>query len=319
MHHARYGENTKRERKRAFAGGGRCFSFYIKTPLPPPSPPRLHIHSSLTDAVVVSIYVNPTQFAAHEDFGVYPRTRDADRAALAGTARVAAIFEPASLYPPPPGAPASAAATDDAAAVIGASPASDQGTWVVVDAPPARGLCATSRPHFFRGVATVVAKLFHAVDPDVAVFGRKDYQQLAVLRRMASDLLFGVDVVGAPIVRDADGLALSSRNALLPPAARAAAPCIRQALLAAAEAADRAGDGGVGADALTGEVADAVAAGGGAVDYVRAVDAASLEPVSVVRGAPAGAGRCTLVAVAAVFGGVRLIDNIVVGGVAGGE
>ena len=231
---------------------------------------------------------------------------------------MAAIFEPASLYLPPPGAPASAT-TDDAAAVIGASPASDEGTWVVVDAPPARGLCAASRPHFFRGVATVVAKLFHAVDPDVAVFGRKDYQQLAVLRRMASDLLFGVDVVGAPIVRDADGLALSSRNALLPPAARAAAPCIRQALLAAAEAADRAGDGGVEADELTSKVAQTIAASGGAVDYVRAVDAASLEPVSVVCGALAGAGRCTLVAVAAVFGGVRLIDNIVVGGVAGGE
>ena len=241
-------------------------------------------------------------------------------AALAACGCVAAVFAPTSLYPPPPGAPA-ATPSNDAATVIGAStaPGADDGTWVVVDAPPARGLCASSRPHFFRGVATVVAKLFHAADPDVAVFGRKDYQQLAVLTRMASDLLFGVEVIGAPIVRDGDGLALSSRNALLTPQDRARAPALRAALVAAAATADEGGETGVSAEALCAEIEAAITASGATVDYVRAVDASSLAPVSVVKGAPSGASAPTLLAVAAFYGRVRLIDNIVVGGVRGGE
>ena len=237
---------------------------------------------------------------------------------MAACGRVAAVFAPTSLYPPPPGAPPDTP-SDDAATVIGASPGADDGTWVVVDAPPSRGLCAASRPHFFRGVATVVAKLFHAADPDVAVFGRKDYQQLAVLTRMASDLLFGVEVVGAPIVRDADGLALSSRNALLTPENRARAPALRAALVAAAARADAGGEGGVSAEALCADIEAAVTASGATVDYVRAVDAASLAPVTIVKGAPGGASAPTLLAVAAVYEKVRLIDNIVVGGLRGGE
>lgn len=290
----------------------RAFFSTKHNPLPSPPP------STLADAVVVSIYVNPTQFAAHEDFGVYPRTRAADLAALAATGRVAAVFAPKTLYPPPPGTAAAAEPTNDAAVVVGATD-TDDGTWVVVDAPPARGLCAASRPHFFRGVATVVTKLFHAADPDVAVFGRKDYQQLAVLTRMASDLLFGVEVVGAPIVRDADGLALSSRNALLTPDARARAPAIRAALLAAVATADEAGEGGVPAEALCSGVSKAIEGSGGTIDYCRAVDASSLAPADTVRGAPGGAAAPTLLAVAAVYGGVRLIDNVVVGRVVGGE
>jgi len=281
--------------------------------------PRRH-----ADVVVVSIYVNPTQFAAHEDFGVYPRTREADRAALAA-AGVDAVFEPASLYEAGYGA-AHSPSTADSALVVGAAPpaAGSHETSVTV-ARLQVGLCGLSRPHFFAGVATVVAKLFNCVDPDTAVFGRKDFQQLAVITRMARDLDFGVRVLGGPIVREPDGLALSSRNALLTSGDRVAAPALASALawaVGAVAAADPAA--GLAADQVVAGVTSRIQAGapGARVDYVSLVDAADLTPVAVVgpaggwggdEGAGASSPRPVLLAVAAFLGKVRLIDNTVLG------
>jgi pantoate--beta-alanine ligase len=247
---------------------------------------------------VASVYVNPTQFAAGEDFSVYPRDEAADLAALEA-AGCAAAFAPATLYA------GGGAAADDGALVAGAPgatpPPGAHSTWVDT-AGPSAGLCAASRPHHFRGVTTVVAKLFNAVEPDKAFFGRKDYQQWRVLERMARDLDFGVEVVGAPIVREADGLAMSSRNGLLTPAHRAAAPALAAAL-AAARVAAVAGDV-VDASAIAAGVRAAVEAAGARVDYVAVVDAHSLRPVA------AAGPQETLVAAAAFFGAVRLLDNV---------
>jgi len=169
------------------------------------------------DAVVVSIFVNPTQFAPHEDLASYPRPleSDLDQCRAAG---VDAVFVPApgELYP--------------------------EGAQTFVEvAELAKPLCGTSRPHFFRGVATVVTKLLIAARPHVAVFGAKDFQQLQVVRRLARDLLLDVEIIGAPIVRDADGLALSSRNVYLDAATRREALALARAL-DAAEAALAAGE-----------------------------------------------------------------------------
>ena len=310
-------------------------------------------------AVVASVYVNPTQFAAHEDFDVYPRDADGDRAKLQAAGCVA-VFEPASLYDynggdaggggGEGGGGASAAAVD-AASVVGRAPppassgAAPHETFVTVEALQ-RPLCGVSRPHFFRGVATVVCKLFHVVEPDVAVFGRKDYQQLRVVERMVRDLDMAVRVVGAEISREPDGLAMSSRNARLSAAARAAAPAIRAALAwardaAAAAAAPLSGAavGAASAGELRDEVARRIEAAGGVVDYVEVRDARTLEEVGAAGAAPAagasaaagadgkgddgggaaatraGGGREAVMAVAAHFeakdrGTVRLIDNI---------
>ena len=302
----------------------------IKPQFPPFSPSILtcSLHSPSrrhADVVAVSIYVNPTQFAAHEDFGVYPRTREADRAALAA-AGVDAVFEPESLYERGHGSGSiSTSSPSDAALVVGAAPpAPGSHETSVTVARLQVGLCGGSRPHFFSGVATVVAKLFNCVDPDLAVFGKKDFQQLAVITRMARDLDFGVRVIGAPIMREGDGLALSSRNALLTAGDRAAAPAVARALARARKAV-------AASDATKGLPAAEIAAGvssriasaadGVRVDYVSLVDAADLTPMATV-GAHGGWGevgsessppRPVLLAVAAFFGKVRLIDNTVLG------
>ena len=166
---------------------------------------------SLADRVVVSRFVNPTQFGPTEDLDSYPRDAERD-IALAGAEGVDALFQPApeSMYAP------------------------DHPTWVEVPALSSV-LCGASRPIHFRGVCTVVLKLFHLARPHVAVFGEKDWQQLTVIRRMVRDLNVGVDIVGHPIVREADGLALSSRNAYLTAEERAQAPNIYKGLLAVAE------------------------------------------------------------------------------------
>ena len=169
------------------------------------------------DLVIVSIFVNPTQFGPREDLASYPRTLDADLARCR-EAGVDAVFAPpvAELYP-------------------------DGAQTFVEVVELAKPLCGASRPAFFRGVATVVAKLLAAARPHVAVFGEKDFQQLQVVRRLARDLLLDVEIVGAPIVREADGLAMSSRNVYLDAAMRAEALVLVRALDAAA-AAVRAGE-----------------------------------------------------------------------------
>ena len=157
--------------------------------------------------VVVSIFVNPAQFAPNEDFASYPRNLDADLAALA-KAGVDLVWAPdvETMYP------------------------EGFATRIVPDGPAKAGLEDAFRPHFFGGVATVVAKLLIQCTPDVAVFGEKDYQQLKVIERLAADLDLPVKIVGAPIVRETDGLAMSSRNAYLTPEQRAAAPALHRVL-----------------------------------------------------------------------------------------
>jgi len=228
--------------------------------------------------VVVSIFVNPTQFAPTEDFAAYPRDEASDLAKLAALG-VDAVFAPtvADMYP------------------------EGYATRITVDGP-ARGLESDSRPHFFGGVATVVAKLFIACAPDVALFGEKDYQQLLVVRRMTADLGLPVSVVGFPTVRAADGLALSSRNAYLSPEEREAAPLLH-ATLEAAAAAIRVGSSP--ADALA-AAERGLARAGFSVDYVALRNADTLEEVAEPRREP-----LRLLA-AARLGRTRLIDNIAV-------
>ncbi len=236
--------------------------------------------------VIVSIFVNPTQFGPNEDFSAYPRTWDSDFAKCA-EAKVNVVFAPTvdEMYP------------------RGAQ------TRVAVGAL-AQPLCGASRPGHFEGVATVVCKLFLAARPHLAVFGEKDYQQLAVLRRMAHDLNFGIEIVGAPIARDADGLALSSRNQHLDKQARCEALVLSRALEAAQQAFAR---GECRRDALLalveGEIGKASRA---QVDYVELCDVETLAPVPEHLEAP------TLLALAVFFDvenptlkRVRLIDNAV--------
>ena len=224
--------------------------------------------------VVASIFVNPLQFAANEDLSRYPRREATDAAMLKG-AGVAVLWAPeaATMYPP-------GFATEVHVAGLG------------------DGLCGASRPGHFDGVATVLAKLFSQVRPDVAVFGKKDWQQLAVVRRMAADLDLGVEIIGLPTQRDADGLALSSRNIYLTDDERLAARMLPRAL---GEAASAIGAGGSVGDALERARASLTKAGF-AVDYVELVDAALMPTV-------AASAESRLLAAAGI-GTTRLIDNL---------
>jgi pantoate--beta-alanine ligase len=228
------------------------------------------------ERVVVSVFVNPMQFNRRDDFERYPRVLDEDAAACA-SAGVDVVYAP----------PAGAMYPEGFASGVEVAGVSEP-------------LCGQSRPGHFRGVTTVVTKLFHAVRPDAAVFGEKDWQQLAVIRRMTADLDFGIEIVGVPTVREADGLALSSRNRLLGAEARAAACCVPRALAAAA-AAVTAGD--TAAAVIVERATAAIAAEPLArLEYAEIRDPDSLTEVDVVTG-PA------LLAVAVWVGGVRLIDN----------
>jgi len=205
----------------------------------------------VADVVVVSLFVNPTQFNDPKDFASYPADLSDDLAlCTAQGVDIAFVPDIAELYPD------------------GAT------SWVDVE-ELTDGLCGASRPGHFRGVTTVVTKLFHAARPHVAIFGEKDYQQLAVLRRMARDLAFGIEVMGGPTVREPDGLAVSSRNVRLGPRARAQALVIVRAL-DAAEAAVRGGERSVQKllDAAASIVGGADQA---SIDYVELRDAESLE------------------------------------------
>ena len=276
--------------------------------------------------VVVSIYVNPTQFAPTEDFEEYPRQIKEDLRKLKEEGGVSAVFMPKDLYAPrnnrdsgTESSESEAEAEDDDTA---AASTSDHQTWVSA-CKLERPLCGKTRPKFFRGVATVVCKLFNIVEPDVALFGEKDYQQLRVIQTMARELDFAVEVVGCPIFRVADGLAMSSRNALLAEGERKKALGISEALSAAAEAVEGLNEGDeVGAHVLCNLVRSTVEKYGGRVDYVDIVDERTLRRAKRV-----GKAKRSLIAVAAFYRskhegqGVRLIDNKVLGGMegAGGE
>jgi pantoate--beta-alanine ligase len=227
--------------------------------------------------VIVSIFVNPTQFGPKEDLSRYPRTFAADRALCEKRGADAIFFpDPDEMY------------------------AADHSTWVneeLVSGP----LCGASRPGHFRGVCTVVLKLFTIVQPNIAVFGLKDYQQCTVIRRMVRDLNLPVKIVAAPTVRERDGLAMSSRNTYLSTEERTQAPVIRRALLAARAAWQR---GVRKAEKLRHLVSQTIAATPLArVDYVEVVDADSLAPIDNIE-------RRAVIAVAVFFGNTRLIDNI---------
>lgn len=231
------------------------------------------------DRVVVSIFVNPTQFAPHEDFSTYPRNFATDLAALAKL-NVDLVWAPsvAEMYP--------------------------EGFSTRIDAagPAVAGLEDAFRPHFFGGVATVVAKLFLQVAPDIAIFGQKDYQQLKVVTAVANDLDIPVKVIGAPTVREKDGLALSSRNAYLSAAERAAAPTLNRVLK---ECALRIG-AGKPIPAVLADGHAAIERAGFAIDYLEARNTATLAPIATLKEGP------VRLLVAAKLGKTRLIDNIAV-------
>ncbi|HEX4237143.1 MAG TPA: pantoate--beta-alanine ligase [Xanthobacteraceae bacterium] len=234
---------------------------------------------SRADCVVVSIFVNPTQFAPHEDLTTYPRTLAADVAALAER-QVALIWAPSAqtMYP-------------DGFA-----------TRVVPGGPATVGLEDASRPHFFPGVATVVAKLLIQCEPDIALFGEKDYQQLKVITQLGRDLGLKTRIVGAPIVRERDGLALSSRNRYLTAAQRQVAPMLYRVLK---EAAAKIGTGAPIAEVLD-QAREAIRRAGLELDYFEARNAETLEPLK------AAAGEPIRLLAAARIGTTRLIDNIAV-------
>jgi pantoate--beta-alanine ligase len=229
---------------------------------------------------VVSIFVNPTQFAPHEDFERYPRDEAGDLAKLASVG-CDAVWGPtqSAMY-------AEGFATR------------------IVPAGAAEGLESDFRPHFFGGVAIVCCKLFTQVQPDVAVFGEKDYQQLMVVTQMVRDLDLPLEIVGAPTVREADGLAMSSRNAYLSAEERRIAPTLNRALMQVAEKVAAGGDIGQ----VTGTAkATLTAAGFGKIDYVEVRDAVTLKPPS------ANKSRALRVLGAAWLGKTRLIDNVGLG------
>jgi len=229
------------------------------------------------DEVVMSVFVNPAQFGPGEDFDRYPRDMKSD-SAIAEKEGVDVLFAPSEKEMYPDG----------------------YSTWVEVTGRMTETMCGLSRPGHFRGVTTVVARLFNIVSPDSAYFGQKDAQQAAVIKRMALDLGTGIDIRVMPIVREADGLAMSSRNRYLSADERQRALSIHRALEAARETA-------ASGESRVPEVRKRMKSvlEGVKVDYVAVVDAESLEPLEEVR-------DNTLIAVAAFAGKTRLIDNVVI-------
>jgi pantoate--beta-alanine ligase len=229
------------------------------------------------DVVAASIFVNPTQFGSNEDLAKYPRNFERDRALLEGEG-VGLLFAPSveEVYPP---------------GTI---------TWVTVEGLSDK-LDGASRPGHFRGVTTIVAKLFHIIEPDAAFFGQKDAAQFAIIRRMVRDLNFSVEIAACPIVREADGLAMSSRNAYLDAQQRKQALVLHRSLMSVKklwEGGER--DGAKLAAAGREEIAAEKSV---RIDYLEIVDAGNLDPVE-------NAAKGALVAVAAFVGTTRLIDNI---------
>lgn len=231
---------------------------------------------TMGERLVVSLFVNPAQFGPQEDLGRYPRDLDRD-VRLARDTGVDCLYTPgaAAMYPP------------------------GYQTFVAVESL-SEGLCGASRPGHFRGVATVVLKLLNQVAPQVAVFGEKDYQQLMVIRRMAADLDLDTSIVGRPIVREPDGLAMSSRNTYLSPEARVSALCLYRALLAARELV---ASGARSREPILAAVRQIInAAPGARIDYAALVDPTTLQEVEAIR----GEARLLL---AVWINNTRLIDN----------
>ena len=231
-------------------------------------------HAGPEGEVAVSIFVNPLQFEPGSDFSRYPRPEAADEEICQGEG-VDLIFRPApnEMY------------------------VEDRSTYVEETSLSER-LCGASRPGHFRGVCTVVTKLFHLLAPDAAVFGEKDFQQLAIIRRMVRDLNFPIEIIAGPTVRESDGLALSSRNQYLTPAERAQAPVIRAALTAAADSREKS------SAKILAEVREKIESASLArIDYAEIVGADDLQPRVTIE-------PRSLLAVAVFFGKTRLIDNI---------
>jgi pantoate--beta-alanine ligase len=227
--------------------------------------------------VAVSIFVNPLQFAPGGDYEKYPRPEKVDED-FCRDAGVDILFRPTveEMY-------------------------AGDFSMSVEENSLADTLCGRSRPGHFRGVCTVVTKLFHILSPDAAVFGEKDFQQLAIIRRMVRDLNFPIEIIGAPTVRDADGLACSSRNQYLSPAERVQAAVLQRALQ---EARRLVAQGERSSPALLDAARQMIATAPLArIDYLEFVDAETLQPISAV-------GPNSLIAVAAFFGQTRLIDNL---------
>src|SRR6202161_3106786 len=231
------------------------------------------------DRVIVSIFVNPTQFAPHEDLKTYPQTFAADIAALAAL-KTDLVWAPSveTMYP------------------------AGFATRIVPEGPASAGLDDAFRPHFFAGVATVVAKLLIQCEPDVAMFGEKDFQQLKVVTQLARDLDLKTRIVGIPVVREADGLALSSRNRYLSPEERAKAPALHR-VLSECPAPIAAGKP---IAAVLDQGRTAITSAGFALDYLEARDAETLAPLTSPKAGP------IRLLVAARIGTTRLIDNVAV-------
>ena len=239
--------------------------------------------ASMTGTVVATIFVNPTQFGPGEDLAAYPHDLESDLEKCRSRG-VDAVFAPADeteIYAP------------DASISISENYLS---TF----------LCGESRPVHFGGVCTVVAKLFNLIQPDAAVFGEKDFQQLAIIRRLVRDLNFSVEIIGGATVREPDGLAMSSRNAYLTPEQRAQAPIIRRALLTTQQGLVDDSTGLSRTDAVKESVREMIESAELAkVDYIEVVDAETMQPIEAF--VP---GRPARIAVAVFFGKTRLIDNI---------
>lgn len=238
----------------------------------------VHLAKQSCEKVVATIFVNPTQFAPHEDFSKYPRTLERDLQLLREVG-CDYVFVPSrdEVYPP--------------------------GFSTEVDPPTvARRWEGECRPGHFRGVATVVLKLLNMIPADVAVFGQKDYQQAAVIQQMVRDLNVGTEIQIGPIIRDADGLAMSSRNRYLSPAERERALSLSQSLRAAAQAIAA---GETRASTIAAMIGETLQPQVDAIDYVAIADGVTLEPVEVI-------AANTVILLAVKIGNTRLIDNCVV-------
>lgn len=231
----------------------------------------------MADHLIISIFVNPTQFGPNEDLDKYPRDMERDTQ-LAASVGVECIFFPdvSRMYP------------------------NGYATYVNVERITT-GLCGAARPTHFRGVTTVVAKLFNIIEPELAIFGEKDYQQLAVIKRMVDDLNMNVKIIAHPTVREEDGIAMSSRNKYLNPEERKNALVLHRSLL---HARDRVKSGEKSAAKIRDEVVEMISeTPGSVIDYVEIVDADELEPIEQFNAA-------AVMALAVKFGATRLIDNI---------